>query len=165
MHKLDHCGKPMPNFVTDADGVGCLPRFSSEDLNVVTLDERCRHLKRLMNDMQQQLNLRTESWSKVADQVDLMGTSMAQHVHRIRGIEDAVGIKKKSNEAPPGVRGNVSDVQDVPTINNVNGGARSFSETVKSGTKWYKESNFRKWSQCRRCDPMCSIQRWWCSYY
>ena len=61
IQKLDQCGKPMPNFVTDADGVGCLPRFSSEDLNVVTLDERCRHLEQLMNDMQQQLYLRTES--------------------------------------------------------------------------------------------------------
>ena len=82
----------MPNFVTDADGVGCLPRFSSEDLNVVTLDERCHQLEWLMNDMQQQLNFKTESWSKVTGQVDLMGTSIAQQVHRIRGIEDAVGL-------------------------------------------------------------------------
>ena len=59
---------------------------------------------------------------------------MAQQVRRIRGIEDAVGIKPKSNETPPGVRGNVSDVQDVPTINNVNDGARSFYETMKNRT-------------------------------
>ena len=61
IQKLDQCGNPMPNFVTDADGVGRLPRFSPEDLNVVTLDERCRQLERLMNGMQQQLNMRTES--------------------------------------------------------------------------------------------------------
>ena len=54
----------MPNFVTDADGVGRLPRFSPEDLNVVTLDEQCRQLKRLMNAMKQQVNFRTKSWSK-----------------------------------------------------------------------------------------------------
>ena len=32
------------------------------------------------------------------------------------------------------MRGSVSDVQDVPNINNVNGGARSLSETLKIGT-------------------------------
>ena len=134
MQKLDQCGNPMQNFVTDADGVGRLPRFSPEDLNVVTLDERCRQLERLMNGMQQQLNLRTESWSKVEDQVDLMETSMTQQVRRIRGIEDAVGIQQQLSEAPPGVRASVSGVQDVPNINNVNGGARSFSEALKIGT-------------------------------
>ena len=65
MQKLDQCDKPMPNFVTDADGVGRLPRFNPKDLNVVTLDERCRQLEPLMNAMQQQLNMRTESWSNV----------------------------------------------------------------------------------------------------
>ena len=54
----------MPNFVTNGDGVGRLPRFSPEDLNVATLDEQCRQLERLMNAMKQQVNFRTESWSK-----------------------------------------------------------------------------------------------------
>ena len=63
-----------------------------------------------------------------------METSMTQQVGRIRGIEDAVGIQQQLSEAPPGVRGSVSGVQDVPNINNVNGGARSFSEALKIGT-------------------------------
>ena len=105
MQKLDERGEPMPQFVCDADGVGRLPRFSPEDLNVVTLDERCRQLERQMHSMQHQLNLRTDAWSKVEDQVDLMGTSMSQQVCRIRGLEEAAGAATPTRVEPPGVSG------------------------------------------------------------
>ena len=35
MQKLDQCGRPMPTFLCDANGVGRLPTFSPEDYNVV----------------------------------------------------------------------------------------------------------------------------------
>ena len=105
MQKLDERGEPMPQFVCDADGVGRLPRFSPEDLNVVTLDERCRQLERQMHSMQHQLNLRTDAWSKVEDQVDLMRTSMSQQVCRIRGLEEAAGAATPTRVEPPGVSG------------------------------------------------------------
>ena len=52
MQKLDQCGRPMPTFLWDANGVGRLPTFSPEDYNVVSLDERCRKLERLMMSLQ-----------------------------------------------------------------------------------------------------------------
>ena len=38
---------------------------------------------------------------------------MTQQVHRVRRIEDAVRIRQQLSEAPPDVRGSVSDVQYV----------------------------------------------------
>ena len=105
MQRLDQCGEPMPQFVCDADGVGRLPRFSPEDLNVVTLDERCRKLERQMNYMQHQSDLRTDAWSKVEDQVDLMGTSMPQQVGTIRGLEEIIGGGAPTSVEPQGVSG------------------------------------------------------------
>ena len=75
MQRLDQCGELMPPFVCDADSVGRLPRFSPEDFYVVTLDERCRQLERQMHSMQHLPNLRTDAWSNVEDQLDLMRTS------------------------------------------------------------------------------------------
>ena len=42
------------------------------------------------------------AWSKVEDQVDLMGTSMSQQVCRIRGLEEAAGAATPTRVEPPG---------------------------------------------------------------
>lgn len=94
MRKLDE-GDKMPIFLCDPDGVGRIPTFSPEDFNVVTLDERCRELERQMRNMQHQLQLRTDAWSKVEDQVDHMESSMTQYAKHIRKLETGTDVNKK----------------------------------------------------------------------
>ena len=51
-------------FFAIANGVGRLLTFSPEDYNVVSLDERCRKLERLMRSVQQETTLRAEAWGQ-----------------------------------------------------------------------------------------------------
>ena len=87
MQKLDQCGKTMPTFLCDANGVGRLPNFSPEDYNVVSIDERCRKLERLMRNVQQETTLRVEVWDKLQDQVDHMELAMGQHARHIHALQ------------------------------------------------------------------------------
>lgn len=87
MQKLDQSENSMPTFVCNADDLGRLPMYSPEELNVVTLDERCRKLERDMKTMQHQLTLRTDAWSKTEDQVDHLEVAVTQHAGHIRKLE------------------------------------------------------------------------------
>ena len=89
MHKLDNCGRTMPTFLCDANGVGRLPTFSSEDNNVVSLYERCRKHERLVRSMQQEITLRVEAWAKLEDQVDHMELAMGQYAQHIHAFQDS----------------------------------------------------------------------------
>ena len=88
MQKLDQCGRPMPTFLCDANGVGRLPTFSPEDYNVVSLDEQCQKLERPMRSVQQETTLRVEAWAKLEDQVDHMELVMGQYVRYIHAFQD-----------------------------------------------------------------------------
>ena len=79
----------MPTFLCDANGVGRLPTFSPEDYNVVSLDERCRKLERLMRSVQQETTLRVEAWAKLEDQVDHMELAMGQHARHMHALQDS----------------------------------------------------------------------------
>ena len=97
MQKLDQCGRPMPTFLCDANGVGRLPNFSPEDYNVVSLDERCRKLERLMRSVQQETTLRAEAWAKLEDQVDHMELAMCQHARHIHALQDSNVIRQSTS--------------------------------------------------------------------
>ena len=89
MQKLDQCGRPMSTFLCDANGVGQLATFSPEGYNVVSLDERCRKLERLMRSVQQETTLRIDAWAKLEDQVDHLELAMGQHARHIHALQDS----------------------------------------------------------------------------
>ena len=78
-------------------GVGRLPNFSPEDYNVVSLDELCRKLERLMRSLQQETTLRVEAWAKLEDQVDHMELAMGQHARHIHALQDSNVIRQSTS--------------------------------------------------------------------
>ena len=46
MMKIDAADTPFPCFVTDPDGIGRLPRYNPEELNVIAMDQRIRALEK-----------------------------------------------------------------------------------------------------------------------
>ena len=83
----------MPTFLFDANSVGRSPTFSTKDYNVVSLDERCRKLERLMRSVQQETTLRVEAWAKLEDQVDHMELAIGQHARHIHAFQDSNVIR------------------------------------------------------------------------
>ena len=138
MQKLDQCGKTMPTFVCDADGVGRMPTFSPEDYNVVTLDQRCRQLERDMKSMQHMMTLRTESWSKLDDQVDHMEVAMTQHARCIRRLDTEIDAKsvpvlsgsRLTDDSQNPVSKTANKCPDVDATNNVDENKLLYSSAV-----------------------------------
>ena len=89
MQMLDQCGRPLPTFLCDVNGFGRLPTFSPEDYNVVSLDERCRKLERLMRSVQRETTIRVEALAKLEDQVDHMELALGQHARHIHALHDS----------------------------------------------------------------------------
>ena len=83
----------MPTFLCDANGVMRLPTFSPEDYNVISLDEQCRKLERMVRSVQQETTLRVEAWAKLEDQVDHMELAMGYHARHIHALQDSNVIR------------------------------------------------------------------------
>ena len=120
MQKLDQCGRPMPTFLCDANGVGHLPTFRPEDYNVVSLDERCRKLECLMRSVQQETTLCVEAWAKLEDQVDHMELAMGQHARHIHALQDSNVIQHPTS-TPSVLRTQLTEPshEDSVSVNNM----------------------------------------------
>ena len=116
MQKLDQCGRPMPTFLCNANGVGRLPTFSPEDYNVVRLDKRCRKLERLMRSLQQETTLCAEDWAKL----DHMELAMSQHAQYIHALHVSNVIQHPTS-TPSVVRTQLTKIYDAtlwpPSVN------------------------------------------------
>ena len=107
----------MPTFLCDANGVGRLPTFSPEDYNVVSLDERCRKLERLVRSEQQETTLRAEAWAKL------------EHIH---ALQDS-NVIRQSTSTPSVLRAQLTEPshEDSVSANNMHKSVVVLSKTAQ----------------------------------
>lgn len=87
MRKLDAADADFPTFVADPVGIGRLPRYNPEDLNVVAMDQRIRELERLHNTLDARVTLKASRQDTMDDDLNIVKLAVDQHTNRFRSMD------------------------------------------------------------------------------
>ena len=71
--KVDPSETVMPSFLVDIDGYDHLPKYSPEDLNVVSINARLRELERQHTAMKSSITMNASATEKIENNVDTIG--------------------------------------------------------------------------------------------
>ena len=85
--KVDANDIAYPNFVCDPEGIGRVPRYSPEDLNVVAMDQRLREMETQLQIQNAKLESKIGSIEKNEDDVIHLRTVVQQHTNAIRRLD------------------------------------------------------------------------------
>ena len=79
MRKMDAADVKMPTYVVDPDGIGRLPKYSPEDLNVVAMDQRIRDLEKHCMTLDATLTMKTSHYDVLEDDLNVVKLAVEQH--------------------------------------------------------------------------------------
>ena len=86
MRKMDAADVKMPTYVDDPDGIGRLPKYSPEDLNVVAMDQRIRDLEKHCMTLDATLTMKTSHYDVLEDDLNVVKLEVEQHTTRFRAL-------------------------------------------------------------------------------
>ena len=100
MRKMDGADVKMPTYVVDPDGIGRLPKYSPEDLNVVAMDQRIRDLEKHCMTLDATLTMKTSHYDVLEDDLNFVKLAVEQHTTRFRAMEHPRKGAKKISHIP-----------------------------------------------------------------
>ena len=104
MRKMDAADVKIPTYVVDPAGIGRIPKYSPEDLNVVAMDQRIRDLEKRCVTLDAILTMKTSHYDALEDNFNVVKLVVEQHTTRLRTMEHpSKGAKKihHSNSVVP----------------------------------------------------------------
>ena len=87
MRKMDAADVKMPTYVVDSVGIGRLPKYSPEDLNVVAMDQCIRDLDKHCMTVDATLTMKTSHYDVLEDHLNVVKLAVEQHTTRFRAME------------------------------------------------------------------------------
>ena len=87
MRKMDVVNAKMPTYVVDPVGIGRIPKYSPEDLNIVAMNQRIRDLEKRCVTLDATLTMKTSHYDALEDDVNIVKLAVEQHTTRLRAIE------------------------------------------------------------------------------
>ena len=72
MRKMDVANAKMPTYVVDPVGIGRIPKYSPEDLNIVAMDQRIRDLEKRCVTLDATLTMKTSHYDALEDDVNIV---------------------------------------------------------------------------------------------
>ena len=85
----------MPTYVVDPVGIGRIPKYSHEDLNIVAMDQRISDLEKRCVTLDATLTMKTSHYDALEDDVNIVKLAVEQHTTCLRAIEHpSKGAKK-----------------------------------------------------------------------
>ena len=95
MRKMDVANAKMPTYVVDLVGIGRIPKYSHEDLNIVAMDQRIRDLEKRCVTLDATLTMKTSHYDALEDDVNIVKLAGEQHTTRLRAIDHPSKCAKK----------------------------------------------------------------------
>ena len=92
---MDVTNAKMPTYVVDHVGIGRIPKYSPEDLNVGAMDQRIRDLEKRCVTLDATLTMKTSHYDALEDDFNIVKLAVEQHTTRLRAIKHpSKGAKK-----------------------------------------------------------------------
>ena len=102
MRKMDAADAKMPTYVIDPVGIGRIPKYSPEDLNVVAMDQHIRDLDNRCVTLDGTLTMNTSHYDALEDDFNIGKLAVEQHTTRFRAMEHPSKGAKKMYHSPSG---------------------------------------------------------------
>ena len=90
----------MPTCVVDPVGIGRLPKYSPDDLNVVAMDQRIRDLEKHCVTLDATLIMQTSHYDVLEDDLNVVKLAVEQHTTRFRAMEHPRKGAKRISHIP-----------------------------------------------------------------
>ena len=96
MRKID---AKKPTYVVDPVGIGRLPKYSPEDLNVVAMDQRIYDLEKRCVTLGATLTMKTSHHDALEDYFNIVKLVVEQHTTRLRAMKHHSKCSKKMHHS------------------------------------------------------------------
>ena len=97
IRKMDAADAKVPTHVVDPIGIGRIPKYSHEDLNVVAMDQRNRDLEKRCVTLDATLTMKTSHYDALEDDFNILKLAVEQPTTRLRAMEHP---NKGANNSP-----------------------------------------------------------------
>ena len=88
MRKMYAADDKMPTYVVDPVGIGRIPKYSPEDLNVVAMDQRIPDIEKRCVTLDATLTMKTSHYDALEDDFNVVKLAVEQHTTtRLRSME------------------------------------------------------------------------------
>ena len=101
MRKMDAADVKMPTYVVDPVGIGRIPKYSPEDLNIVAMDQRIRYWEKHCMTLDTTLTMKTSHYDVLKDDLNVVKLAVdEQHTTRFRAMEHPRKGAKRISHIP-----------------------------------------------------------------